>query len=89
MSLRALLGTCKGRSFAAYWDTAIIRLFVDTGRRLAEMTGLAVDDLDTDTRLPWCSGRANGRVHAHLERRLVRRTATYACVAVTFHIAAG
>jgi hypothetical protein len=58
MSLRALLGTCKGRSFAAYWDTAIIRLFVDTGRRLAEMTGLAVDDLDTDTRLPWCSGRA-------------------------------
>jgi site-specific recombinase XerD len=46
--LKALLATCKGRAFADRRDTAIIRLFVDTGMRLAEMTGLSVDDLDMD-----------------------------------------
>jgi site-specific recombinase XerD len=46
--LRALLGACKGRSFADRRDTAIIRIFVDTGMRLAEMTNLTLDDLDMD-----------------------------------------
>lgn len=43
-----LLGTYKGRVFADRRDTAIIRLFLDTGMRLAEMTGLTVADLDMD-----------------------------------------
>jgi site-specific recombinase XerC len=37
-----------GRSFADRRDTAIIRIFVDTGMRLAEMTNLTLDDLDMD-----------------------------------------
>lgn len=37
-----------GRDFVARRDTAIIRLFLDTGVRLAELTGLAVSDVDLD-----------------------------------------
>lgn len=44
--LRALLGTCSGKTFADRRDNAIIRLFVDTGIRRAEMAGLSVDDID-------------------------------------------
>ena len=44
--LRALLAACKGSGFAERRDTAIVRLFLDTGMRLAEMTGLTVADLD-------------------------------------------
>jgi site-specific recombinase XerD len=39
--LRALLATCeRGKSFDDRRDHAIIRLFIDTGARLAEVTGL-------------------------------------------------
>ncbi len=34
--LRALLAACKGTGFSERRDTAIIRLFLDTGTRLAE-----------------------------------------------------
>jgi site-specific recombinase XerD len=46
--LRALLGTCSSRSFEDVRDDAIIRLFVDTGMRRAELLKLRVDDLDLD-----------------------------------------
>lgn len=38
--LRDLLKACSGSGFEARRDTAIIRLFVDTGMRLSELTGL-------------------------------------------------
>jgi site-specific recombinase XerD len=44
--LRTLLATCSGRSFEDVRDGAIIRLFVDTGMRRAELLGLRVEDLD-------------------------------------------
>lgn len=43
-----LLKTCEGRDFVARRDAAIIRLFLDTGVRLAELTGLGVSDVDLD-----------------------------------------
>jgi site-specific recombinase XerD len=46
--LKALLTTCKSRAFEDVRDEAIIRLFVDTGMRRAEMLGLRVEDLDLD-----------------------------------------
>lgn len=47
--VRALLATCqKGKDFVDRRDTAIIRLFIDTGMRLAELAGLRLDDLDLD-----------------------------------------
>lgn len=44
--MRALLDSCKGRELTALCDTAIIRLLIDSGGRLGEVAGLAVEDLD-------------------------------------------
>jgi site-specific recombinase XerD len=41
-----LLATCDGKSFRDRRDTAIIRRFLDTGARLAEIANLETDDLD-------------------------------------------
>jgi site-specific recombinase XerD len=46
--LRALLGTCSGRTFEDVRDHAIILLFVYTGMRRAELLRLRTDDLDLD-----------------------------------------
>lgn len=46
--LRALLATCAGTSFADRRDAAIIRLFLDTGARRAEVAGLRLEDVDFD-----------------------------------------
>jgi site-specific recombinase XerC len=45
-AIRRLLDGCSGRGFADVRDTAIIRLFIDSGMRVGEMAGLRVDDLD-------------------------------------------
>jgi site-specific recombinase XerD len=47
-NLAALLKTCSGRSFEDRRDDAILRVFLDTGARLAEVTGLRVEDVDLD-----------------------------------------
>jgi site-specific recombinase XerD len=44
--LECLLRACSGRSFADRRDTAILRLFLDTGMRLSELQGLRVEDVD-------------------------------------------
>lgn len=44
--LTALLATCSGKSFLDRRDTAIIRLLLDTGGRLAEITLVDVGDVD-------------------------------------------
>lgn len=46
--LSSLLKVCDGRQFVARRDTAIIRLFLDTGMRLAELAGLTLGDVDLD-----------------------------------------
>lgn len=43
--LQALLATCDGTDFEDRRDTALLRLFLDTGIRLAETAGLRVTDL--------------------------------------------
>jgi site-specific recombinase XerD len=43
--LRELLQACKGQSFDALRDTAILRLMAETGIRLSECAGLRVADL--------------------------------------------
>ena len=47
--LRALLKTCAGKGFVERRDTAIVRLFLDTGMRLSECAKLGVDDVDLDS----------------------------------------
>jgi site-specific recombinase XerD len=46
--LRLLLKSCEGTSFENRRDAAIIRIFIDTGCRLGEVTGLAIQDVDLD-----------------------------------------
>jgi integrase/recombinase XerC len=49
--IKALLATCKGTDFVARRDTAIIRLLIDSGIRVAECASLNTDDsvdLDDD-----------------------------------------
>lgn len=46
--MRALVDSCKGRELVALRDAAIIRLLLDSGGRLGEVAGLAVDDVDLD-----------------------------------------
>src|ERR1017187_296471 len=46
--LKALLKACSGTGFEDRRDAALIRLFIDAGMRLAELTGLKVDDIDFD-----------------------------------------
>jgi site-specific recombinase XerD len=38
----------NGRGFDDRRDTAIVRLFLDTGMRVSEMAGLSVADIDLD-----------------------------------------
>jgi site-specific recombinase XerD len=46
--LGRLLKVTEGKEFEQRRDHAIIRLFIDTGIRLGEMTGLQLDDVDLD-----------------------------------------
>ncbi|MDN5918676.1 MAG: tyrosine-type recombinase/integrase [Pseudonocardia sp.] len=46
--LAALLTATAGKGFEQRRDHAMIRLFLDTGVRLGEMAGLALDDVDLD-----------------------------------------
>ena len=47
-TMRKLLKACAGREFTQLRDTAIIRVFIDTGIRREEMAGIMLDDLDLD-----------------------------------------
>lgn len=47
-ALSRLLDTCKGKEFRDRRDLAILRLFIDTGMRRAELAGLKVEDLDLE-----------------------------------------
>jgi site-specific recombinase XerD len=47
-ALSRLLGCMNGKSFDERRDTAIVRLFLDTGMRLSELAGLSVQDIELD-----------------------------------------
>ncbi|MDQ0382433.1 tyrosine-type recombinase/integrase [Amycolatopsis thermophila] len=55
--LRALLKACSGKTFEALRDTALIRLFIDTGARCGEIAPLTLDDLDFDADVAHVMGK--------------------------------
>jgi len=55
--LRRLLATCDGTSFDERRDSAIIRLFLDTGMRRGELSGLRVDDIDWEHEVAHVTGK--------------------------------
>jgi integrase/recombinase XerC len=61
--LRALLATCKrSRSFLDARDEALLRVLIDTGCRLSEVTGLTLGAVDLDDQLVHVAGkRTRGR----------------------------
>lgn len=55
--LKTLLAACDGRSFEDRRDTAILRTFITTGARLAEIANLRPQDVDLDRRELWVVGK--------------------------------
>jgi integrase/recombinase XerC len=55
--LKALFATCSGKDFVDRRDAAILRLFADTGMRLAEMANLRVQDVDLDDQIAVVLGK--------------------------------
>jgi site-specific recombinase XerD len=55
--LSALLGTCKGNTFENRRDQAIMRLFLDTGMRSAELICLRLDDIDREQSIAFVTGK--------------------------------
>jgi site-specific recombinase XerD len=59
--IRAMLAACAGSSFADRRDAAIIYVFADGGLRLAEVTGLRLDDVDIRDRILFVIGKGSNR----------------------------
>jgi len=58
-TITALLTACKGNTFENRRDTAIIRLFMDTGMRAGELAGLDVEDVDFEHQVAHVVGKGN------------------------------
>jgi site-specific recombinase XerD len=55
--LAALVKACSGTTFADRRDLALVRLFIDTGCRRAELTNLSVEDVDLRARQATVTGK--------------------------------
>jgi site-specific recombinase XerD len=53
----AILAACRGTAYEDRRDAAIIRMFASTGLRLAELTGLKLEDIDLRTGTATCLGK--------------------------------
>jgi site-specific recombinase XerD len=55
--LRRLLKVCEGKRFEDRRDLAVLRLFLDSGMRLSELTNLKVTDVDLDAKVAVVMGK--------------------------------
>jgi len=55
--LRRLLKACEGTEFADRRDAAIIRLFLDSGTRRGELSGLKIEDIDFENNVAIVVGK--------------------------------
>jgi site-specific recombinase XerD len=55
--LRSLLAAAEGKDWEARRDTAVLRLFVDSGMRMSELANLKVTDVDLDARVAVVIGK--------------------------------
>ena len=55
--LVALVGACKGRAFNDVRDAAVIRLLIDCGLRVSELTGIDLKHLDLNTETVQVTGK--------------------------------
>jgi site-specific recombinase XerD len=59
--IRALLATCKGRTFDNLRDNAVVRVLYDTGVRRGELIGLRLGDWDRKRDLLQVTGKTGAR----------------------------
>jgi site-specific recombinase XerD len=57
--ITAILKACEGQQFAARRDMAIIRLLIDCGLRLAELSGLTLQDVNLDNQTVQVTGKGS------------------------------
>jgi site-specific recombinase XerC len=57
--LKRLLAAADGKDFQARRDSAILRLLIDSGMRLGEITGLRVGDLDKEVQVAIVVGKGS------------------------------
>jgi site-specific recombinase XerD len=57
--LKRLLAAADGKDFEARRDSAILRLLIDSGMRLGEITGLRVSDLDKEVQVAIVVGKGS------------------------------
>ncbi|MGP0081022.1 tyrosine-type recombinase/integrase, partial [Mycobacterium sp.] len=57
--LTALINACKGKGFNDLRDAAVIRLLIDCGLRVSELTGIDTKDLDLDAESVEVTGKAS------------------------------
>jgi site-specific recombinase XerD len=55
--IRKLFAAAEGKDWEARRDTAVLRLFFDSGMRLSELTNLKVHDVDLDARVAVVMGK--------------------------------
>jgi site-specific recombinase XerD len=64
--IRALLDVCRGRSFDALRDTAIIRMYLTTGMRLSECATITLDRINVKTQVVRIMGKGKREREVHL-----------------------
>ena len=76
--LRAVLAACaRDKTFVGKRDEAIIRIFVDTGARRAEVLGLTLDDVDLDGGLLRVTGKGSRTRHVAIGAATTRAVDRY------------
>lgn len=75
--LKRLLGACDAKGFIDRRDAALIRLFLDGGLRLAEMTGLRVEDIDLRGGVVEVKGKGSRRRSPSFGRRTAQALDRY------------
>jgi integrase len=74
--VRKLLAACAGNDSESRRDAAIIRLFADAGIRLAELTGVKLDDLDLAAGAVLVRGKGDRYWMASFGRKTAKGSAT-------------
>jgi site-specific recombinase XerD len=75
--LRALLEACEGSEFEDRRDTALLRTFVDTGARLAEVAGLRIEDVDLDAGVLEVLGKGSRVRHLPIGAKTIKAVDRY------------
>ncbi|MCW2790404.1 MAG: hypothetical protein JWP56_2707 [Aeromicrobium sp.] len=75
--LEALIRACSGKAFNDRRDEAMIRVLLDCGIRVAELTGLKVDDIDLDNETAYVTGKGDRTRPVYFSARSVRALDKY------------